>query len=90
MRRLGSAMSSVAQRWRWAATGFFGLNHLMEDRVRIEQELRLAQRRASVGQLAEGIAHEINTPIPLTAITCDSWPTPWLQLEPVYVALEAL
>jgi PAS domain S-box-containing protein len=33
------------------------------EREAIEQDLRLAQRREAVGQLAAGIAHEINTPI---------------------------
>jgi len=32
-------------------------------RVRMESQLRLAQKLQSVGQLAAGIAHEINTPM---------------------------
>ncbi|MCG8435195.1 MAG: ATP-binding protein [Gammaproteobacteria bacterium] len=35
----------------------------MEERDRMEMELRLAQKLEAVGQLASGIAHEINTPI---------------------------
>lgn len=39
------------------------LEHEMQERERVEVELRHAQKLESVGQLAAGIAHEINTPM---------------------------
>ncbi len=39
------------------------LSDEMSERERIETELRLAQKLEAVGQLAAGIAHEINTPM---------------------------
>lgn len=38
------------------------LRHEMEERERMESQLQLAQKLESIGQLAAGIAHEINTP----------------------------
>ena len=35
----------------------------VDDQRRVESELRLAQKLESIGQLAAGVAHEINTPI---------------------------
>jgi PAS domain S-box-containing protein len=40
-----------------------GVSHDITARTRLEAELHLAARMASVGTLASGIAHEINTPI---------------------------
>ncbi len=44
-------------------TGYLGVAQDITARKRLEQELLQAQKLESVGQLAAGIAHEINTPI---------------------------
>jgi PAS domain S-box-containing protein len=43
--------------------GISVISHDVTDRHRLEAEVRHAQKLESVGQLAAGIAHEINTPI---------------------------
>jgi len=45
------------------AVGMWGIVRDISERRRLEWELHHAQRLESVGQLAAGIAHEINTPI---------------------------
>jgi PAS domain S-box-containing protein len=46
-----------------AVAGIVANLHDVTERSRLEAELRHAQKLESVGQLASGIAHEINTPI---------------------------
>lgn len=76
----------VAARTRSLEEANGALRKEMEDRVRIEQELRLAQKLESVGQLAAGIAHEINTPIQFIGDNLRFVADTMAQLEPVYVA----
>lgn len=45
------------------AEAFNDMTEGLTDRERLEAELRHAQKMESVGQLAAGIAHEINTPV---------------------------
>jgi signal transduction histidine kinase len=42
----------------------------MEERARMELELRQASKLESVGRLASGVAHEINTPIQFVSDSC--------------------
>jgi PAS domain S-box-containing protein len=63
-----------------------------DERKKMELELRLAQKLESVGQLAAGLAHEINTPIQFVADTIrfvgDAF-TDVLELVDVYRAVLA-
>ncbi len=62
------------------------LEQQMAERSRMELELRQAQKLESVGRLAAGVAHEINTPVQYVADSCSFLQTAVQDLRTVIVA----
>ena len=60
------------------------------ERQRLEQERRIAQRLEAVGQLASGIAHEINTPIQFIGHSNQFIGHAFDDLQPVIEAYQTL
>ena len=56
----------------------------------LEQQLNQAQKLESVGQLAAGVAHEINTPMQYIGDNVQYLSTSWKRLTPLLECLEAL
>ncbi|MGO9972368.1 MAG: two-component system sensor histidine kinase NtrB [Solirubrobacteraceae bacterium] len=59
-------------------------------RKRLEVELHLAQKLESVGQLASGIAHEINTPVQFVSSSVAFLAGAWFDVEQLLDAYESL
>jgi signal transduction histidine kinase len=66
------------------------LKHEMEERERLRGELFRAQKLESIGQLASGIAHEINTPIQYVATNGEFLEDAFRRLRPVIEAARSL
>ncbi len=62
-RQVDELDAKVEERTRELRTAHEQLTDELAYRQQMEEELRLAQKLESVGQLAAGIAHEINTPV---------------------------
>jgi PAS domain S-box-containing protein len=54
--------NQVLEGWEGCVTDISMLKQTLEERDRLEDNLRQAQKLEAIGQLAAGIAHEINTP----------------------------
>jgi two-component system NtrC family sensor kinase len=80
-RQLVELEDKVHQRTRALLEANEELKRKNEERARMEVDLRLAQKLEAVGQLAAGIAHELNTPIQFLGDSIDFLRQAWTDLH---------
>jgi PAS domain S-box-containing protein len=64
-------------------TAFIFVLRDLTERARLDHQLRQSQKLESIGQLAAGIAHEINTPIQYVGDNVRFFQDAWADLSPV-------
>ena len=69
---------------------YVGIVRDVSERRMLEQKLALAQKLESVGQLAAGMAHEINTPIQYVGDNANFLGNAFNQLESLFAQLDEL
>ncbi|MBN1236919.1 MAG: hypothetical protein JXB36_00385 [Gammaproteobacteria bacterium] len=75
--------SRVARRTQELADVNAALRREIAERESVESQLRIAQKLESIGQLAAGVAHEINTPTQYVSDNVSFLSAVWKDLTPV-------
>jgi signal transduction histidine kinase len=69
---------------------FVALNEDITEKLALEGQLRQSQKLEAIGQLAAGIAHEINTPIQYVGDNTRFFKESWIQLSGLLAAAQVL
>jgi signal transduction histidine kinase len=80
----------VTERTKELSDANAALQREMREREEVEAQLRLAQKLESIGQLAAGIAHEINTPVQYVSDNLTFLAASWQDMQPLIDDYRAL